>query len=65
MRFINIEHIHGLAVEYKGEPILITVNAQDPDNIIFNMRHAVTDKHVTRKAVSEILLGLMLRRDDE
>jgi len=61
MRFVNINHINGLIVEYNNEPILITVNAEDENNIIFNMRHAVTDVAVTHEEVRAILLELMMR----
>lgn len=61
MRFVNINHINGLIVEYNKEPILITVNAEDENRIIFNMRHAVTDEQVTPEEVRAILLDLMMK----
>jgi hypothetical protein len=65
MRFLHVNDINGLLVEYKNKLILIQVDGDENGNLVFLFKDPLTDVELLTESEERcLLLELMVQRDE-
>ncbi|WP_429098077.1 hypothetical protein [Aeromonas veronii] len=65
MRFLHVNDINGLLVEYKNKLILIQVDGDENGNLVFLFKDPFTDAELLNDDEARcLLLELMVQRDE-
>ncbi|MCS3766151.1 hypothetical protein HNP12_000190 [Aeromonas hydrophila] len=65
MRFLHVNDINGLLVEYNKQLVLIQVDGNEDGNLVFLFKDPFTDAELLNDDEARcLLLELMVQRDD-
>ncbi len=65
MKFLHVNDINGLLVEYKNKLILIQVDGNEDGNLVFLFKDPLTDVELLDDDEARcLLLELMVQRDE-
>lgn len=66
MKYVHINHINGLLVEFNKQPLLIQIDANEDGNLVFQFKDPLTDVELlTDDEARALLLALMEDSDEQ
>lgn len=65
MKYVHLNHINGLLVEFNKQLVLIQIDENDEGNLAFQFKDPLTDVELlTDDEARELLLALMEAKDE-